>query len=62
VNAHDRIAFVGVSQGAIVALDAVGSGRWRIGALVSFAGLLPPQIVSNASSATQSCWSMVRTI
>ncbi len=37
----DRVAFVGVSQGAIVALDAVTSGRWKVGALVSFAGLMP---------------------
>ncbi len=35
------VAFVGVSQGAVVALDAVATGRWKIGALVSFAGLLP---------------------
>ncbi|MBW9117377.1 dienelactone hydrolase family protein [Rhizobium cauense] len=47
-NAHDRVAFVGVSQGAIVALDAVASGRWKVGALVSFAGLLPPQQISAA--------------
>lgn len=47
-DAHDRIAFVGVSQGAIVALDAVASGRWKVGALVSFAGLLPPQPISPA--------------
>lgn len=37
----DKVAFVGVSQGAIMALDAVASGRWKVGALVSFAGLLP---------------------
>jgi phospholipase/carboxylesterase len=37
----DRVAFVGVSQGAIMALDAVATGRWKVGALVSFAGLLP---------------------
>ncbi len=37
----DQVAFVGVSQGAIVALDAVASGRWRIGPLVAFSGLLP---------------------
>ena len=49
---HDRIAFVGVSQGAIVALDAVASGRWQIGALVSFAGLLPPMPISSKSSKT----------
>ncbi|MFP3581665.1 dienelactone hydrolase family protein, partial [Arthrobacter sp. SIMBA_036] len=51
-DAHDRIAFVGVSQGAIVALDAVASGRWKVGALVSFAGLLPPQLGSPASKGT----------
>src|SRR3954470_12594786 len=45
-DAHDRIAFVGLSQGAIVGLDAVASGRWQVGALVSFAGLLPPTPVS----------------
>ncbi|MFK0335330.1 alpha/beta hydrolase [Rhizobium sp. NPDC090275] len=49
---HDRIAFVGVSQGAIVALDAVASGRWKVGALVSFAGLLPPQPISSSSKGT----------
>jgi phospholipase/carboxylesterase len=41
-EALDRVAFVGVSQGAIVSLDAVASGRWPVRALVSFAGLLPP--------------------
>ena len=51
-EAHERVAFVGVSQGAIVALDAVASGRWKIGALVSFAGLLPPQPISPASKNT----------
>jgi phospholipase/carboxylesterase len=51
-DAHDRIAFVGVSQGAIVALDAVASGRWKVGALVSFAGLLPPQPISPSSKDT----------
>jgi phospholipase/carboxylesterase len=40
-NALGQVAFLGVSQGAIMALDAVASGRWKIGALVSFAGLLP---------------------
>jgi phospholipase/carboxylesterase len=51
-QAHGRIAFVGVSQGAIVALDAVASGRWQVGALVSFAGLLPPQPISTAGKDT----------
>ena len=38
----DRLAFVGVSQGAIVALDAVASGRWKIAAMIGYSGLLPP--------------------
>ncbi|MBB4008075.1 alpha/beta hydrolase [Allorhizobium taibaishanense] len=51
-DTHDRVAFVGVSQGAIVALDAVASGRWKVGAIVAFSGLLPPQPVSPASNST----------
>ena len=51
-DARDRVAFVGVSQGAIVALDAVASGRWRVGAVVSFAGLLPPVAIASGSKAT----------
>lgn len=48
----DRVAFVGVSQGGIVSLDGVASGRWQVGALVSFAGLLPPMEVSSKSIET----------
>jgi phospholipase/carboxylesterase len=51
-NAQDRVAFVGVSQGAIVALDAVASGRWQIGALVAFSGLLPTPPISRSSRNT----------
>ena len=51
-QALDRVAFVGVSQGAIMSLDAVASGRWHVGTLVSFAGLLPPVTVSNQSNRT----------
>jgi hypothetical protein len=40
-DALGQVAFLGVSQGAIMALDAVASGRWTIGALASCAGLLP---------------------
>jgi phospholipase/carboxylesterase len=47
-----RIALVGVSQGAIVALDAVATGRWKVGDLVAFAGLLPPMQVSPSSNQT----------
>jgi phospholipase/carboxylesterase len=49
----ERVAIVGVSQGAIVALDAVASRRWQIGALVSIAGLLPPGPVMRSSGATR---------
>jgi phospholipase/carboxylesterase len=45
----DKVAFVGVSQGAIVALDAVATGRWKVGALVSFAGLLALPPTSSAT-------------
>jgi len=46
------IAFVGVSQGAIVALEAVASGRWKVGALVAFSGLLPSTTISRSGSQT----------
>jgi phospholipase/carboxylesterase len=46
------VAFVGVSQGAIVALDAVASGRWKVGALVAFSGLLPPTTISRFGNQT----------
>lgn len=35
-----RVALVGYSQGAVMALDAVMSGRWKVGGLVSLAGRL----------------------
>jgi phospholipase/carboxylesterase len=38
----EEVSFVGVSQGAIMALEGVASGRWGVGALVAFSGLLPP--------------------
>ncbi len=50
-NDLDKVAFVGVSQGAIMGLDAIASGRWKVGAVVSFAGLLPlpPKASANAT-------------
>ncbi|WP_312407064.1 alpha/beta hydrolase [Rhizobium sp.] len=51
-NSHGKVALVGVSQGAIVALDAVASGRWQVGAIVAFSGLLPPQQISPVSKNT----------
>lgn len=48
-NDLHNVAFVGVSQGAIMALDAVTSGRWKVGVVVSFAGLLPLPPASSSS-------------
>ncbi len=36
----DRVALVGFSQGAIMALDAIASGRLRFAAVVAFSGRL----------------------
>lgn len=34
----DRVALVGFSQGAIMSLDALASGRWPVAAVVAFSG------------------------
>ncbi|WP_112662306.1 alpha/beta hydrolase [Microvirga flavescens] len=36
----ERIALIGFSQGAIMALDVLASGRWPIAAVVAFSGRL----------------------
>ena len=36
----DRVAFLGFSQGTIMALDALVSGRWPVGAVVGLSGRL----------------------
>jgi phospholipase/carboxylesterase len=36
----ERVALLGFSQGAIMALDAIASGRWRPGAVIGFSGRL----------------------
>ena len=36
----DRVAFVGFSQGSIMALDAIATGRWTVAAVVAFSGRL----------------------
>lgn len=36
----DKVAFVGFSQGSIMALDALVSGRWPIAGIVAFSGRL----------------------
>jgi len=37
----DRVAFFGFSQGSIMALDAIASGRWPVAAVVASSGRLP---------------------
>jgi phospholipase/carboxylesterase len=36
----ERVALVGFSQGSIMALDAIASGRWPVGAVVAYSGRL----------------------
>ncbi|MEQ1942732.1 dienelactone hydrolase family protein [Mesorhizobium sp. VNQ89] len=39
-NSPERVALVGFSQGTIMALDVLASGRWPVAAVVGFAGRL----------------------
>ncbi|WP_370675056.1 alpha/beta hydrolase [Pleomorphomonas sp. PLEO] len=50
----DRVALVGFSQGSIMALDALASGRWSFGAIVAFSGRLasPEPLVPSRSTRT----------
>lgn len=36
----ERVALIGFSQGSIMALDALVSGRWPVGAVIAFSGRL----------------------
>jgi phospholipase/carboxylesterase len=49
----DRVAFVGFSQGTIMALDAVASGRWPVAGIVGFSGRLasPEPLAPSAGTA-----------
>ena len=45
----DRVLLIGFSQGSMMALDAVSSGRWPVAAAIAFSGRLatsPPFVVS----------------
>ncbi len=45
----DKVILLGFSQGAIMALDAMASGRWPLGGIVAFAGrLATPEPLSPA--------------
>ncbi|WP_307436961.1 alpha/beta hydrolase [Labrys monachus] len=48
----DRVALVGFSQGAIMVLDALASGRWPVAAVVAFSGRLssPPPLAPSLST------------
>jgi phospholipase/carboxylesterase len=49
----DRVALVGFSQGSIMALDAVASGRWPVAAIVAFSGRLASPQPLTPSKATR---------
>lgn len=49
----DRVALVGFSQGSIMALDALASGRWPVAAVVAFSGRLASPEPFQPSTATQ---------
>ena len=48
----DRVVLVGFSQGAIMALDAVATGRWPVAAVVAYSGRLasPPPLTPSKST------------
>ena len=48
----ERVALVGFSQGSMMALDALASGRWAFGAVVAFSGRLasPPPLTPSLST------------
>lgn len=50
----DRVAFVGFSQGSIMALDALATARWPVASIVAFAGRLatPEALVPNPATRT----------
>lgn len=50
----DRVAFFGFSQGAIMALDAIASGRWPVAAVVAASGRLPGAVEPSPAAAATS--------
>lgn len=52
-NHLDKVVFLGFSQGSIMALDAVVSGRWPIAGLISIAGRLASPINNEMSKNTK---------
>lgn len=52
-NHLDKVVFLGFSQGSIMALDAVVSGRWPIAGLISIAGRLASPINNEINKNTK---------
>lgn len=52
-NHLDKVVFLGFSQGSIMALDAVVSGRWPIAGLISIAGRLASPINNEINKHTK---------
>lgn len=49
----DRVVLVGFSQGTIMSLDAVASGRWPVAAVIGFSGRLASAHPLKPSTATK---------
>jgi phospholipase/carboxylesterase len=49
----DRVVFVGFSQGTIMSLDAIASGRWPVAAVVGFSGRLASEAPLKPATATK---------
>ncbi|QWA12805.1 dienelactone hydrolase family protein [Sodalis ligni] len=48
----ERVVLVGFSQGSIMALDAIASGRWPVAAVVAFSGRLSSPLPLMPAAAT----------
>jgi len=49
----DRVVFVGFSQGTIMSLDAIASGRWPVAAVVGFSGRLASEAPLKPATGTK---------
>jgi phospholipase/carboxylesterase len=49
----DRVVFVGFSQGTIMSLDAIASGRWPVAAVVGFSGRLASEAPLTPATGTK---------
>ncbi|MBJ9986398.1 dienelactone hydrolase family protein [Acinetobacter sp. S40] len=49
----DQVVFCGFSQGTIMSLDAVASGRWPIAGVIGFSGRLASPIEANANQSAK---------